>query len=206
MGVCYVVGAGECPNLSINKKNGDYIIAADAGYKYLKDADIEPDAVIGDFDSLGSIPCGRNVIKLNPVKDITDMAAAVDIGVEKGYCEFHIYGACGGRFDHTLANIQLLARLSQQGCKAFIHDGETVITALCDDYIEFDSSHRGFISVFSHSDECRGVYETGLKYSLDNAVLKNSEPLGVSNEFMGIKSKIAVGNGTAILVYSQVKP
>ena len=128
MAVCYVVGAGDCTSLDFEKKSGDLIIAADGGYKYLVSARIKPDILIGDFDSLGDIPENENIIRLNPVKDITDMDAAVKIGLDKGYSEFVIYGALGGRFDHSLANIQLIARLSQQEKKAELRNGETVIT------------------------------------------------------------------------------
>ena len=202
MGICYIVGAGECKKLDINKKSDDMIIAADGGYRYLLEAGIEPDVIIGDFDSLGVIPDGRNVIKLNPVKDVTDMYAASEIGIEKGYSEFCFYGACGGRFDHTLANIQLAVSLSQKNIRVFINDGDSIITAITDDSIEFSEENSGYISVFSHSDECTGVYIKGLKYPLENATLKNSFPLGVSNEFIGYKSKITIGNGTAVIVFN----
>lgn len=202
MAVCYVVGAGDCPKLEINKQNGDLIIAADAGYKHLKGAGITPDIVIGDFDSLGDIPQEENIIRLNPVKDITDMDAAVNVGLDKGFSEFYIFGACGGRIEHTLANVQLVASLAQKKIKAFIHDGSTVITALCCDSLKFDSSYKGYVSVFSHTDKCEGVYLRGLKYTLENAVLTNSFPLGVSNEFLGTDSEIIIGQGTAIVVYS----
>lgn len=202
MGVCYIVGAGECSFLDIGKNSDNLIIAADGGYKYLIDAKIEPDIIIGDFDSLGNIPDGHNVIKLNPVKDITDMNAAVETGIERGYSEFHIYGACGGRLDHTLANIQLIASLAERKMKAFIHNGETVITAVCNGSISFSEDRKGYVSVFSHSDECTGVYIRGLKYSLENATLKNNFSLGVSNEFIGCKSEITIGQGTAVIIYS----
>ena len=205
MAVCYVVGAGDCPRINIKKRNGDLIIAADGGYRYLDEAGIKPDIVIGDFDSLGTVPSGDNVIKLNPVKDITDMDAAVNAGIEKNFAEFHIYGACGGRIDHTFANIQLIASLAQRKIKAFIHDRDTVITAICCESIRFDASYKGFVSVFSHSDECRGVFIKGLKYELDNAVLKNTFPLGVSNEFISADSEITIGQGTAIVVYTEIK-
>lgn len=202
MGICYVVGAGDCPKLDFEKQSGDLIIAADAGYKYLKKVNMKPDIVIGDFDSLGDAPQGENIIKLNPIKDVTDMDAAVNAGIDKGFSEFHIYGACGGRIDHTMANIQLLASLAQRKIKAFVHDGETVITALCCDSLKFDKSYKGYISVFSHSDKCLGVCLKGLKYPLENAELKNTFPLGVSNEFLGKESEIIIGQGTAIVVYS----
>ena len=57
MAVCYIVGAGDCPPLdNIRINEGDTVIAADAGLRYLRAAGINPDSVIGDFDSLGSVP------------------------------------------------------------------------------------------------------------------------------------------------------
>ncbi len=203
MGVCYIVGAGDCFELEIKKNVGDLIIAADGGLVYLKNAEINPDIIIGDFDSFEGIPEGENVIKLNPVKDITDMNAAVDIGIERGYEEFHILGGCGGRLDHTVANIQLAVLLAKKNMRAFIHDGETVITALFNDSMKFTDKYKGYISVFSHSDECRGVYLEGLKYQLENATLRNDFPLGVSNEFIGCESKITVEQGCVIIIYNE---
>ena len=130
------------------------------------------------------------------------MHAAVDTGIGKGYAEFHIYGACGGRLDHTLANIQLLASLAERRMKAFIHDGETVVTAVCNGSICFPKNCEGYISVFSHTEKCTGVYIRGLKYTLENAMLSNSFPLGVSNEFIGCNSEIVIGNGTAIIIHN----
>lgn len=200
MGVCYIVGAGDCIVLDIEKKNDDLIIAADGGYRYLHEAGIKPDIVIGDFDSLGTVPDGENVIKLNPVKDITDMHAAAQIGIEKGYTEFHIYGACGGRIDHTVANIQLIVYLVQENMKAIIHDGKTEITAICNGFVSFPKEYKGFVSVFSHSDKCIDVNIKGLKYTLENATLSNNFPLGVSNEFIGCENEITIGKGTALIV------
>ena len=202
MSVCRIIGAGECRKIYFEKNNGDLIIAADGGCVYLEKAGIVPDIIIGDFDSLGYVPKGNEVIKLNPVKDITDMHAAVNVGLERGYTEFHLYAACGGRFDHTLANIQLTASLAQRNMKAYIH-GETIITAVSNGEIAFDKCYKGYISVFSHSDKSYGVSIQGFKYTLDNAELSNAFPLGVSNEFIGIESKITVENGTLLIVYPE---
>lgn len=202
MSVCYIVGAGECKELNINKNADDIVIAADAGFRHLEKAGVTPDYIIGDFDSLGKNPRGENVIALKPEKDITDMHAAVEIGIEKGFFEFIIYGATGGRLDHTLANIQLVASLAEKGVKAVIKDGKTVITALCNSSVSFTAEYSGYISVFAHSDVCRGVTVKGLKYELDNAELKNTFALGVSNEFIGKESSISVENGILILHYN----
>ena len=199
MRICYIVGAGECDRIDFQKKKDDMIIAADGGYRYLLSANIKPDIVIGDFDSLGEIPTDDNVIRLNPVKDITDLNAAVEIGIEKGYEEFVIYGATGGRLDHSIANIQLLASLSKKGVKACIRNGKTFITAVANGSICFDSSFEGYISVFAHTDICENVCVNGLKYSLENATLTNDFALGVSNEFTGKDSLISVEKGVLII-------
>ena len=204
MGVCYIIGAGECKKLDFTKEKDDLIIAADGGCSYLEKFGIIPDLIIGDFDSLGRIPDGQEVIVLNPVKDITDMNAAVDEGIKRGYTEFHLYGACGGRVDHTFANIQLIAQLAQKNIKASVHD-DMIITAVCDGVLRFKPDCKGYISVFSHSDRSEGVTVKGLKYTLDNAQLNNSFPLGVSNEFIGEESIICVKNGTLIVIYSAEK-
>lgn len=204
MNVCKIIGAGECRKIDFVKKKNELIIAADGGLAYLDEVGIAPDIIIGDFDSLGYVPKRNDVIKLNPVKDITDMDAAVNEGLKRGYTEFHLYGACGGRIDHTVANLQLVASLAQKDIKAYIHS-ETIITAVCNGEITFDKSCKGYISVFSHSDKSVGVSVHGLKYTLDNAELSNTFPLGVSNEFVGTESKISVKNGTLIIVYSDEK-
>lgn len=202
MSICYIVGAGECKKLDFTKKDGDIVIAADGGYKYLQRAGIKPDIVIGDFDSLGKAPEGEKIIRLKPEKDVTDTYAAVSEGIKCGYSRFNIYGASGGRIEHTLANIQLIASLAEKNMQASIFDGSTVITAITAKTLRFDSAYNGYISIFAHSDKCTGVCLRGLKYPLENAELNNLFPLGVSNEFLGVESEIVIGNGTAIIVYS----
>ncbi len=200
MSICYVVGAGECKKLDIIPRNGDLVIAADGGLEHLEKSGIKPDIIIGDFDSLRKNPQGENIIRLKPEKDITDMDAAVKVGIEKGYGKFRLYGALGGRLDHSVANIQLAASLSEKNIKGEIFADETYITAVHNGFIEFDNELKGYISVFSHSDLCTGVSIEGLKYELNNAELKNTFPLGVSNEFINKKSKITVKNGTLIII------
>lgn len=205
MGICYVVGAGDCSELPFKPEKGDIVIAADAGYLSLKKAGIKPDVVIGDFDSLGFVPSGEEVVRLKPEKDRTDTSAAAALGVGRGFKDFRIYGALGGRIDHSIANIQLLASLARDGFSASIIDGKTVITAVCNSSLKFDSSFKGFASVFSLSDECSGVCLRGLKYPLENATLKNTFPLGTSNEFTGEEGEIIVGRGIAAAVYTSDK-
>ena len=200
-GKCYIVGGGENFGLTFKTVDGDCVIAADAGYQYLKDAEIEADIVVGDFDSLEYVPDHPGIVKLNPVKDETDTWEAVRLGMEKGYREFHLYACTGGRIDHTMANIQLLKSIAEKGGRGYLYDKRSILTVIKDSMISFDDSMSGYISVFSLSDNSMGVSIKGLKYEVEDAVLDNSFPLGVSNEFKGIKSEISVRDGSLLIIY-----
>ncbi|MCM1224597.1 MAG: thiamine diphosphokinase [Lachnospiraceae bacterium] len=198
--ICYIAGGGPDYGLPFTPRPGDLVIAADAGLRTLTKHGITADYIIGDFDSLEYIPQAPNVTALSPEKDVTDMSAAISIGMEKGYDLFYLYGGTGGRIDHTIANLQILADLAARGKQGFLFGDDIVITAIRDGKLCFDAVSSGYVSVFSHSERAVGVYLKGLKYELENAVLENTYPLGVSNEFAGKKSSIAVESGTLVVV------
>ncbi len=202
--ICYIFGAGEHYGPPPVPSLGDLVIAADGGLIYLEQYGLAPDLVVGDFDSY-SLPDSPSpnlkTVILPKVKDDTDMVAALREGKNRGYRVFHIYGGTGGRLDHTLANIQCIADLAQQGCKGYLLDRDTVITAIHNDKITFPATAHGTVSAFAHTEACTGVYEHGLKYLLTDATLKNTYPLGVSNEFTGVLSEISVREGTLIVIY-----
>lgn len=200
--VCYIIGAMKMGEETFFPKDGDFVIAADGGYTNLKKLGMKPDFVIGDFDSLPEIPENENIIRLPKEKNDTDTLYAVKLGLEKGYREFTIFGGIGGRLDHTLANIQTLAFIAEQGGRGFLVGEGNIITAIKNDRILFSAEKKGIISVFCNSSKAVGVTETGLKYSLTNATLTSDMPLGVSNEFVGKESVISVEDGVLIIVWS----
>ena len=202
-GICFVVGAGADYGLNFVPRPGDCVIGADGGFTALTRHGLSADLVIGDLDTLPDRPDHRNVVTLPKEKDDTDTWAAVHEGIRGGYRTFHLYGCTGGRLDHTLANIQLLAFLSQQGMTGFLFDRDSVITAITDRRMTFGRQGGGYISVFSHSETSEGVCLTGLKYELDNAALTGVYPLGVSNEFTGGESVISVRKGTLVIVFPE---
>ena len=203
MSICYIVAAGDCEKISVNKNENDLIIAADAGVRYCQRDNIIPDAIIGDFDSLGFIPDSRNVISLPVAKDDTDTSFAVKYAMDKGYKKIVIFGAAGGkRADHTFANIALLSFISKSGCEGYLScDGYTV-TAITDAKISFPDYMKGDISVFSFDTVSYCVTEKGLLYSISDSDIENSDIKGVSNSFIGQKSSVSVKDGTLIVYYS----
>ncbi len=200
-GICYIVGAGESCGIDFQPAADDFVIAADAGLRYLEQAGIRADLVIGDFDSLNALPQHGNVIPLSAEKDDTDMLAAVREGIKAGYSDFYLSCATGGRIDHTLANLQVLAFLAENGRRGFLADHGSVVTAITNRELTFDRAASGYVSVFSYSEKSEGVCLQGLKYELDQAVLTNTFPLGVSNEFIGKESRISVASGTLLIVF-----
>lgn len=201
--VCYIFGAGEYYYLpKIIPDTGDFVIAADGGYLFLKENDIPVNLVVGDFDSMPSPQSNEvEILVLPKEKDNTDMSAAIDEGMRRGYRVFHIYGGTGGRIDHTLANIQCITDISQKGGRGFLFDKDVIITSINNDSIAFSERAEGTISIFSHSETSTGIYLKGLKYPLSNATLYNTNPLGVSNEFIGVTATVKVECGTLIVIY-----
>lgn len=205
---CIIVGAGDFFGFvaPVNKEQ-DLVIAADGGYNYLKAQNIEPDLWIGDSDSLNSkdeIPsediCER--IILPKEKDDTDTLAAVKYAIEQGCKAFHIYGGTGGRMDHTIANIKVLSFLAESKLDCYLYGKDTMTTVIQNRGMAFPREASGMISVFSMSDESRGVTIRGLKYEMVDGVMKGSDSIGVSNEFIGEDSFVAVRDGKLLIVVS----
>lgn len=175
------------------------VIAVDGGYEYVKESRV--DLVVGDFDSLGYVPEHSHVLKLVPEKDDTDMLVAIKEGLKAGYREFHIYGGCGGRIEHTIANIQSLAYLAEHDAIGILHDRDTVITMLTNGTLTLPAELTGYLSVFSYGEKAEGVCLRGVKYPLEQATLTDAFPLGVSNEFIGQQAELSVEKGRLLIVY-----
>ncbi|MBQ8503282.1 MAG: thiamine diphosphokinase [Clostridia bacterium] len=200
-GTCYIIGAGDVFPTDVRAKEEDYIICADGGYKYSGMLGRQADLVVGDFDSFGSIPETENKIVAPAEKDETDMTLAIMEGHRRGYRNFVIFGALGGeRFDHTVANLQLLSYICKNNSKGTIIHNNMVLAAFSNDEIIFSENHKGYISVFSLCDESRGVTIENLRYTVKDYTLKSSMPLGVSNEFVGKKARISVEDGTLLVI------
>ena len=205
MNICYIFGALDTPIADFKPQESDLIIAADGGYSTLKKLNIKPDLVVGDFDSLGEAPENENVIKHPIKKDDTDTLLAVKIGLEKGYKTFVIFGAIGGRLDHTIATIQTATFVAKNGGIAYIYDGNHTVTAIKNSTINFKDNAKGYISIFALSGVAKGVSIKGLLYELNDAEITPYFPVGVSNEFIGKESKISVTDGILTIIFEGTK-
>ncbi len=201
-GICYIVGAMPPePELIPHPASGDFVIAADGGYATLYTRGIAPNLVVGDFDSLGSVPNHPDVLRLPRIKDETDMGYAINRALERGYTRFVLLGGMGGRLEHTVANLQLLAYLNEHGALGILAGNGQAATVITNRSFDFPDAMSGFCSVFCQSGVARGVTLEGLKYPLEDEELTGSFPLGVSNEFLGVPARVTVQNGTLLLIW-----
>lgn len=202
-GICYIIGAGLIDDFVIEPSDIDFVIAADGGYLHLAKLLVVADLVVGDFDSLGSKPNHPNILEYPKEKDQTDMLLAIDEGLHRDYRTFILLGGLGGRLDHTYANIQALSYITHHNARGYLLGAGTAVTVIKDGSISFDNGKEGIISVFSCGDTAQGVTLRGLKYELNDAELKGSYPLGVSNAFIGVKSEISVTNGSLVIMWQE---
>ncbi len=206
--ICYLIGAGDFASqafIARPPQEGDFVVAADGGYDSLRSLgsfQVEPDLLVGDFDSLDSIPTGGGIIRYPSQKNQTDMFLALEEGLARGYKLFFMFGGTGGRLDHTVGNFQILSYIAHKGAQGFLIGEQENVTLIKDRALRFTSEAKGTVSVFSHGGQARGVSLTGLRYTLSNARLKPDFPLGVSNAFIGFASEIFVGKGELLIIWS----
>ena len=176
---------------------GDFVIAADAGYRTCRQAGVVPDLLLGDFDSMDQPDDFTNVERSPVEKDDTDTMLAVRTGLARGCTEFYIYGGTGGkRLDHTLANLQTLLFLRRRGTRGWLYDDDFVWTVIENESLTVEKTVEwGLFSAFCLGDRAEGVDEVGFQYPLSGALLTPEFPVGVSNHIMEPTASITVRKG-----------
>lgn len=204
---CVIIAGGSLEDpeyISAFIAEDDFVICADSGRLNAQRMNILPDLIVGDFDS--SDPVGNHlceVITLPSEKDDTDTGFALKTAIKRGFQKTVILCACGGRLDHTYANLQLLAYARSQGCEAEIVDENSVITLLsANDSLYLNISNGKVFSAFSYSNKCT-VSVSGVRYPLADSVLDSSFPLGISNEIKAEKALISVKSGLLLVIQNR---
>ena len=198
---CFIFGAGPFYGLDDIPAPGDLILAADGGYQHCCIAGLQPNLLLGDFDSL-EVPPPQDIPRqvFPPEKDDTDTMLAVKLGLERGFRRFHLYGGTGGRLDNTLANLQTLAYLAKAGARGELHDESFVFTAIQGpDRLQLPSQAAGLFSVFCLGADAAGVSIQGGKYEAKGVTLTAAFPLGVSNQFRGEPVVVSVDSGCLLV-------
>ena len=202
MKTCVIFGAAEFDAPVETIEQDACVIAADGGLLHTQKLGLEPDVILGDFDSLGYTPDHANVYPVE--KDDTDSMLAVRRGLALGCERFLLYGSLDGpRLDHTVGNFQTLQYLCDHGAFGYLVGRDYLVTVVKDGSILFPETARGIVSVFCLGPDAHGVTLEGLQYPLTDAVLTPGFPLGVSNHFQGEPARICVREGSLLVLWDR---
>ena len=200
---CVIVGGADIRNYQTiweYQNPDDFNIFCDSGLRHQEWLGLRPHLIVGDFDSHENPHLDVETIVLPREKDDTDTAFAVKEAVRRGFDDFLLLGAAGGRLDHTLGNVSILLMLHRQGKRAI----------LVDDYSEMEIVSKGpayiddsfpFFSLLNISGTAEGITVAGAKYPLRDAEIRCTCQYGISNEVLpGGQASVSVGKGELLLI------
>ena len=195
---CVIFSAAEISDYSHISADNAFVIAADGGLIHTKKLGIIPDIVIGDMDSFsGEVP--ENAFLFPVQKDDTDTMLSIKKGLELGYKDFEIYGGMGGRFDHTVANIQSLAYLKTHNANGVLKDECHTVFLMENEKVTL-KEQGSYVSIFAYGKKASGITLKDFEYPLENAELDVDFPLGVSNKAITEDAFIEVKDGTLLVI------
>ncbi|WP_373898494.1 thiamine diphosphokinase [Haloimpatiens sp. FM7315] len=206
-----IVSGGKKPSkalLKIEASNSDYIICADSGANAVKEADIRPNLLLGDFDSINNDTLeyfkkeNCNIVTFPKEKDFTDSELAIRKAMELGASSLVLLGFTGTRVDHLLGNLGLLNLCLLKGIKATIKDDNNIIF-LSDKPLKLSSLNKRIFSIQAYCEEVKGLTIKGAKYPLVNYDLKLGQPITISNEFLKGDVEINFKSGKILVIFSK---
>lgn len=175
-----IVGGGQFDAALLRQLAGQgaALVGADGGADAIAAAGLVPDAIIGDLDSIGSSEGWPETTRVVRVPE------QITVDFEKALYSTSApmtvaLGMTGGRFDHTLAAVDAMARQAR-GRPIMMVDGQDVALAL-DRRFAFAVSPGERVSVHPLGKvRFRGSH--GLKYPMLDLTLAPGVATGVSNE------------------------
>ncbi len=206
-----VAGGDAAPGDAAQLVGTDLVIAADSGAAWLASLGVRPDLVVGDMDSvdpalLERLAADGTTIERHPVaKDASDAELAVDRAVRAGADEVVIIGALrGGRLDHELANLLLLADPAWRGRELRIVRGGTVAQALRGgEQMSLAGDEGDLVTLLPIAGDAVGVYTHGLEYGLDGETLSMGRSRGLSNHVVRAPASVSLDDGTLLVIETE---
>ncbi len=199
------IGAGASPGLTLSPD--DLVIAANGGSRLAQRLGLEPQVVIGDLDSLPARLRARlekrgcRFVSHPSRKDETDTELAIRYAVAEGAREIVLLGALGGRLDHMLANVLLLAMPELVGLQARIAAGDTEVWLLragCAVHLEGQVGDT--VTLLPLAADALGITTQGLEYALHDGTLRLGLARGVSNVMTGTNAEVRLREGMLLVI------
>ena len=203
-----VVAAGEYDpprRLGEWRQRAGFVVAANGGAAHAARMGLPPNLIVGDMDSLPEevrwemVAAGAMRQRHRPDKDETDTELAMRAAVDRGCDELVILCALGGRLDHSLANILLLALPGLED-RALLAAGDTEVRLIATEG-SFSGAPGDILSLLPLGTDVRGIWTEGLQYALADGALRLGHARGVSNVFTQPRARVTIGEGRLLAVH-----
>ncbi len=202
-----VAAGGDPPHEMWHETLGraDHVIAADSGLAHLYALRLQPDVVVGDFDSVDPAHLerataeGARIERHSPDKDATDLELALAVARDAGTTELTVIGVGGGRIDHHLAGLAVLADPGWSTMRITALVGADRIHVV-HDHIALTGPTASIVTLIAVGGPAIGVTTTGLRWALHDARLSSTSTLGVSNEIVDSPATVSLRAGTVFAI------
>jgi thiamine pyrophosphokinase len=188
-----------------------HVVAADSGLEQVHAHGLTADLLVGDMDSVRAETRERavergTVVEEHPTdKDATDLELALGAAKSAGATRMLVVGAGGGRLDHFLANVLLLAAPDWEGIEihALIGPAHAVVVR---DQTLLHGATGSVVSLLPAGGAARGITTTGLRWPLRDEDLVPGTTRGVSNEMTDPTATVALRDGVLVAVQPDATP
>ena len=172
-----------------------FTIVADGGYNMLHSKSV--DVFVGDKDSVDTDSIlARELIELSPQKDMTDGEFAVDYAIEHGFDTIYLYGVDGGRLDHILTNLGMIARAEDRGVHVVARcNAHDIYFFGGDGTFCLDGVAGRTISIVPFDGSLHIMSMEGLYYTVADYILEHTSSRGMSNVATSDTIRIRFGKG-----------
>jgi len=185
----------------------ELIIAVDGGLCHCLRLNIQPHILLGDLDSApedlvaGAVAAGVDLQRYPKDKDKTDLELALDLACKRGASKVSLFGALGGRWDMSIANLLLIASPVFNSLQMTIYDNRTRIDLLRDgDQLNITATPGSRVSLIPVGSQVEGVTLTGFQYPLTDHTIPFTSTLGISNVLVAAKGQVVIAKGQLLCI------
>jgi len=188
-------------------RHANHIVATDGALDRAIECKIEVNTLIGDFDSLADptqlearFP-GMEILRYPADKDWTDLELTVNWALEQLPMSIAVFGATGGRIDHTMANLALLEKGLHSGIPIELFSGNESVR-LIQGNLAIDNAQIGDRVSLLPISLSATISTQGLKFPLTSEKLFRGKGRGISNVVESMPVSIRVESGVLAVVHA----
>ncbi|MFW2383162.1 MAG: thiamine diphosphokinase [Acidimicrobiales bacterium] len=180
------------------------VIAADSGADHARALGVHVDVAVGDFDSASDLTqawlhqIGSDIREFGPHKNYSDLELALAAATEDDPTAIYVLGLGGGRLDHSLLNLLVLADARWSTSQIHGLSNEYWISVIHDE-IMLTGELGSLVSLIPIGGPA-SVSTTGLLYALDGEELSPTGARGLSNVLAGVPARVHVEAGVVLAV------